>query len=175
MKITVYGKQMTVRESLKEAIAGKLAKFDRFFGEETEALVTCRTRKGVKILEITIAYGGTTYRAEQEGETFLNALDRAVDALDGQIRKNKTRLEKRVRSGAFVPVSYEDDDEYEEEENFEIRVKKVPLRPMFTEDAVLQMNLLGHSFFLFTDAQSGKVAVVYKKKDGGYGMLVPED
>lgn len=174
MKITVYGKQMTVRESLKQAIANKLGKFDRFFGEETEALVTCRTRKGVKILEITVSYAGTMFRAEQEGETFLTALDRAVDALDGQIRKNKTRLEKRVRSDAFAPRSFEDDDEYEEEKEFSIRTKTVPMRPMFAEDAVLQMNLLGHSFFVFTDAETGKCAVVYKKKDGNYGMLLPE-
>ncbi len=174
MKITVYGKQMAVRESLKEAIAKKLSKFDRFFGEDAEAQVTCRVRKGDKILEITIPYEGTTYRAEQEGETFLTALDRAVDALDGQIRKNKTRLEKRVRSGAFVTASFEDDDEYVEEGKFELRVKKIPLRPMFTEDAILQMNLLDHSFFVFTDAETGKTEVVYKRKDGGYGILVPE-
>ena len=113
MKITIYGKQMTVRESLKAAIEKKLSKFDKFFGEETEAFVTCRTRKGDKILEITVNYGGTTFRSEEESETFLTALDRAIEALERQIRKNKTRLEKTFKRGAFTKIDVDDDDEYE--------------------------------------------------------------
>ena len=110
MKITIYGKQMTVRESLKAAIEKKLMKFDKFFGEDCEANVTCRVRKGVKIIEITVNYGAATFRSEEESETFLTALDRAVESLERQIRKNKTRLENMVRRGAFI-IDEEDDDE----------------------------------------------------------------
>ena len=173
MKITVYGRQMNVRESLKEAIEKKLSKFDRYFGEDTEAFVTCKVRKGVKIIEITVNYRGVTFRAEEENETFITALDRAVEGLERQMRKNKTRLENTVKRGAFAPVEIEDDD-YEEEEAYSIKVKSFPFKPMTADEAILQMNLLGHAFFAFTDADSGDTCVVYKRKEGSYGLIVPE-
>lgn len=174
MKITISGKQMTVRDSLKDAVTRKLARFDKFFGDQTEALVTCRARKGVKIMELTVTYGGTVFRAEEESDTFLTALDRAVEHLERQIRKNKTRLEKTVKSGAFAIHDIDDDDEFDEEGAFIIREKTYPTRPMTAEEAILQMNLLGHSFFVFYNDDVDGVCVVYKKKDGNYGMLMPE-
>ena len=174
MKVLIYGKQMTVRDSLKLAVEKKLAKFDKFFGEATEAYVTCRTRKGVKIIEITVNYDGTTFRSEEESETFITALDRAVESLEGQIRKNKTRLEKKMRRDAFVTITEDDDDEYVEEEEFKIRVKTFPFKPMTAEEAILQMNLLGHSFYAFISADTGDTCVVYKRKEGSYGLIVPE-
>jgi putative sigma-54 modulation protein len=174
MKITLYGKQMTVRESLKAAVEKKLSKFDKFFGDDTEAYVTCRTRKGDKIIEITVNYGGTTFRSEEESETFITALDRAVEGLERQIRKNKTRLEKMVKRDAFVTITDDDDDEYVEEEEFEIRVKTFPFKPMTAEEAILQMNLLGHSFYAFISADTGDTCVVYKRKEGSYGLIIPE-
>jgi len=173
MKITIYGKQMTVRESLKSTVEKKLSKFDKFFGEETEAFVTCRVRRGVKIIEITVNYSGTTFRSEEESDTFVTALDRAIEGLERQIRKNKTRLEKTMKRGAFT-ITEDDDDEYVEEEEFEIRVKTFPFKPMTAEEAILQMNLIGHSFYAFTDADSGDTCVVYKRKEGSYGLIVPE-
>ncbi len=173
MKITIYGKQMSVRDSLKLAVEKKLAKFDKFFGEQTEAFVTCKVRKGVKIIEITVNYGGTTFRCEEESDTFITALDRAIEGLERQIRKNKTRLEKTVKRGAFI-LAEDDDDEYVEEGEFEIRVKSFPFKPMTAEEAILQMNLIGHAFYAFTDADSGNVCVVYKRKEGSYGLIVPE-
>lgn len=173
MKISVRGKQMNVRESLKAAVEKKLGKFDKFFGDETEALVTCRARKGVKIIEITVSYGGATFRSEEESDTFITALDRAVEGLERQIRKNKTRVEKMVKRDAFV-ITEDDDDEFVEEDEFEIRVKSFPIKPMTAEEAILQMNLIGHSFFVFIDADSGEVSVVYKRKEGGYGLIIPE-
>ena len=174
MKISVYGKQMNVRESLYGVIEKKLEKFDKFFGEDTEALVTCKVRKGVKIIEITINYGTTLFRAEEESDTFMTALDRAVEGLERQIRKNKTRLEKKMKSGAFF-IDDDDDDEFVDEYEFRIRTKTFPFKPMTPEEAILQMNLLGHTFFAFTDAETSDVCVVYKRKDGDYGMIVPEN
>jgi putative sigma-54 modulation protein len=164
---------MNVRESLRAAIEKKLLKFDKFFGEDTEAVVVCRARKGVKIIEITVGYGGATFRSEEESDTFITALDRAVEGLERQIRRNKTRLEKTVRRGAFV-ITEEDDDEFAEEGEFDIRVKSFPIKPMTAEEAILQMNLIGHSFFVFIDADSAEVSVVYKRKEGGYGLIIPE-
>ena len=174
MKITIYGKQMTVRDSLREAVEKKLEKFDKFFGEETEAFVTCRVRKGVKIIEITINYGGATFRCEEENETFLTALDRAIEGLERQIRKNKTRVEKKLREGAFAAHGLYDDDEYVEEDEFEIRVKTFPFKPMTPEEAILQMELIGHQFFVFVDDETRATCVVYKRKDDTYGLIMPE-
>ena len=174
MKINVYGKQMTVRESLKLLVEKKLSRFDKFFGEDTEAFVTCKTRKGVKIIEIMISYAGTMFRAEEESDTFMTALDRAAESLDRQMRKNKTRLEKKVKSGAFVISDEYDDDEFAEEGEFRIRTKTYPFKPMSAEEAILQMNLLGHAFFVFTDSGTLQVCVVYKRKDGDYGLIIPE-
>lgn len=175
MKITVSGKQLNVRESLKEAIEKKLAKFDKFFGEDTVAYVSCKARKGTKILEITISYAGTLFRSEEESETFLTALDRATESLERQIRKNKTRLEKTVKQGAFNITDIDDDDEYDEEGEFVIRKKTYPMKPMSPEEAILQMNLLCHSFFAFFSEEYGSVCVVYKRRDGNYGMIAPKE
>ena len=173
MKISVFGKQMSVRESLVALIEKKLEKFEKFFGDDADAFVTCKVRRGVKIIEITVNYAGSTFRSEEESETFITALDRAIEGLERQIRKNKTRLEKTMKRGAFV-ITDDDDDEYVEEEEFEIRVKTFPFKPMTAEEAILQMNLIGHSFYAFTDADSGDTCVVYKRKEGSYGLIVPE-
>ena len=173
MKITIYGKQMNVRESLKDAVEKKLSRFSKLFDENTEAFVTCKVRKGVKIIEITVNYGGVTFRSEEENETFLTALDRAVEGLERQIRKNKTRVEKAIKKTPTIIDEY-DDDEYIEEDEFEIRVKTFPFKPMTPEEAILQMNLIGHAFYAFTDSESGDTCVVYKRKAGSYGLIVPE-
>ena len=174
MKITIYGKQMTVRESLKSAIEKKLSKFDKFFGADTEAFVTCKTRKGVKIIEITVNYGSATFRSEEESDTFITALDRAAEGLERQIRKNKTRLLKKVREEGFK-IAEEDVGDVDEEVIFNIRTKSFSFKPMSVEEAILQMDLLGHSFFVFKDAQNLETCVVYRRKNGGYGLIVPEE
>ena len=173
MKMNFTARQMRVYDAVKETAERKLAKFDKFFGDDTEAFVTCKVRKGVKIIEITVNYAGTTFRSEEESDTFITALDRAVEGLERQIRKNKTRVEKMMKKGAFI-ISEDDDDEYEEEDEFEIRVKTFPFKPMTPEEAILQMNLIGHEFYAFTDSESGDVCVVYKRKAGSYGLIVPE-
>ena len=171
MKITTTGRQITLRESLKELAEKKLSKFDRFFGEDSEAVVKFSVIGELERVEVTILYDGTIFRSEEENSTFANALDCAVESLERQMRKNKTRLEKRVKEKAF---DYDYDDEFEEEAEFDIRVKTFPFKPMTAEEAIMQMNLLEHQFFGFTDAQTGKTCVVYKRKAGGYGLIIPE-
>jgi len=173
MKITIYGKQMTVRESLKAVIEKKLAKFDKFFGADTDAFVTCKTRKGDKIIEITVNYKGTTFRSEEENETFVTALDRAMESLERQIRKNKTKLEKRLRSGAFD--SFGADDIVEETDFEVVRTKTIPVKPLSVDEAILQMNMLGHEFFMFRNSDNDIISVVYRRADGGYGLLEPQE
>ena len=172
MKITVTGRQMTVRDSLREMVEKKLAVLDKYFGDEVTANVTFRYRRSVEMIEITIPLGNTIFRSEEGAETFRTALDLAVDTLERQIRKNKTRLSKRLRAPAFeVPT---DDGDFEEEEEFKIRTKTYPIRPMSVEEAILQMNLLEHEFFVFVDAESGATSVVYVRRDGDYGLIIPE-
>ena len=170
MKITVVGRQLTVRSSMKELIAKKLDKLDKFFDKEVEATVTLSCKRAQKNLEVTISAQNTLFRSENEAETFETALDLCIDAIVGQIRKNKTRLEKRLRADSFESEFEED---IEEEPEFRIRVKEFSFKPMSVEEAILQMNLLGHQFFVFEDDQNGDTCVVYVRKDGDYGLIVP--
>lgn len=171
MKLTITGRQMTVRDSLKELAEGKLAKYDRFFDEKAEAQITFSCRHGLETVEITIISNGTFFRAEEGDETFRCAIDKAMDALDRQLRKNKTRLERRLREGAFE--SFADENEEDPEERV-IRVKTYPFKPMSVEEAAMQMDLLGHQFFVFVDQDNEKTCVVYRRKDGDYGLIIPQ-
>ncbi len=169
MKITVTGRQISVKDSYRDLAEKKLAKFDKFFDKDTEATVTFKVRKGVEIVEITIVYKGTIFRSEEENTTFNNAMDNAVESLERQIRKNKTRLERIRHMTIDIP-----EDDYLQEDEPDIRVKTFELRPMSHEEAILQMNLLEHQFYVFLDDESGDTCVVYKRKGGGYGLIVPE-
>ena len=173
MKITVVGRQMTVRESLKEMVEGKLSKLDKFFGGEAEATVTFSCKRNKECLEITITALNTLFRYEAAEDTFQTSLDRAVDAIERQIRKNKTRLEKRLRDSSFSIPDVDYDYDVEEESEFKIRTKTFSIKPMSVEEAILQMNLLGHQFFVFEDMTTGDTCVVYTRRDGDYGLIVP--
>ena len=173
MKITINARQMTVREGLKELVFSKLEKFDKFFYDEPEATVTFSRKRNKENLEVTIYASNTIFRSEVEDETFQNALDRSIDTIERQIRKNKTRLEKRLRDGAFEE-EYSLDDHIDDEPEFKIRTKIFSYKPMSVEEAILQMNLLGHEFFVFSDAETDDICVVYKRKDGDYGLIAPE-
>ena len=174
MKISVIGSQMTVSDDLKAAVEAKLSKLDKFFPGTADAVVTFSRLRGKECLEIMITYKGMMVRSEEKNSTFLSALDECVDTIERQIRKNKTRLERRMKGGDFhVPDSDDPAAEIEEEGEFNIRTKTFPMRPMTPEEAILQMNLLGHTFFMFTDAESGSICVVYKRKNNDYGMIMP--
>ncbi len=173
MKVTINARQMNVRESTKDMVIAKLEKLDKYFRTEGEATVTFSRKRDKKNLEVTISAGGTMFRSEMEDDTFQNALDRSIDAIERQIRKNKTRLEKRLRSEAFDEV-YDIDEGFEDEEEFTIRRKTFSYKPMSVDEAILQMNLLDHEFFVFEDAETGDVCVVYKRKDGNYGLISPQ-
>ena len=174
MKITIVGRQMTVRDSHKAMVEAKLAKFDKFFTGGAEATVTFSRKRDKENLEVTISAANTLFRYEAEEDSFQTSLDRAVDAIERQIRKNKTRLEKRLRDTSFEIPAPDFDYDVEEESEFNIRTKTFSLKPMSVEEAIMQMNLLGHQFFVFEDDQTGDTCVVYTRKDGDYGLIVPE-
>jgi putative sigma-54 modulation protein len=175
MKITVVGRQMSVRESLKDLVEKKLSKFDRFFDDEAEAIVKFGHVRDLERLEITISAGGTLFRCEEEESSYENALDECIESIERQIRKNKTRLAKKLREGAFVPMEAAPEAPAEaEEENTVIRTKVFRMKPMTPDEAILQMNLLGHDFFMFRDSASEETCVVYRRRDGAYGLIVPE-
>ena len=175
MNITYIGRQVTVYDDMKQMVEKKLAKFDRYFPENADAAVTFRKIRDMECMEITISVGSTLFRAEEQADKYATALVRCVDTIEGQIRKNKTRLAKRMRT-AFVspdPAPGEAPDPADDAP-FRIRTKRFVLRPMTAEEAILQMNLLNHTFYMFLNADTNETCVVYKRDDGDYGIIAPD-
>lgn len=175
MKFIISGKNLEVTEALKERINKKLGKLDKFFSPQTEAHVTMSVQRSRHILEVTIPSSGITLRAEVASDDMYTCIDKAEDILERQIRKNKTRLEKKLHAGAFEPEFFSSDIAVEEEKEFRVvRTKRFAIKPMPVEEAILQMNLLGHEFFMFSNADTNEVNVVYRRKDGDYGLIEPK-
>ena len=175
MKITIVGRKLNVYEDTRELIERKLAKLDKFFKDEsTEATVTLSRKRNVSSLEVTINAGGTLFRSEVEADDFRIALDQTVDHIEGQIRKNKTKLAKRLRENVMDMSMIPDPvEETPDESEPIIRVKQFEFKPMTAEEAIMQMNLLGHSFYVYKDITTGETCVVYTRKDGDYGLIEP--
>ncbi|MEG0546622.1 MAG: ribosome-associated translation inhibitor RaiA [Oscillospiraceae bacterium] len=173
MNITIIGRKCTPRNSFKERAEQKLLKVEKFFGNDANAKVTATVEKNIKIVEITLTRGGLIFRAQERSQDLEDALDACVDSLIRQIRKNKTKLEKKLHEASFDDILTSAEDE---ETNFEIiRIKSIFLRPQSIDEAVLQMNMLGHQFYMFRNAATDLVSVVYKRADGGYGVIEPND
>ena len=178
MKVTIIGRKCEVPRGFRETVEKKLVKYDKFFKDDAEATIVISQKGNHDNLELTITSVGIFFRSEQSDETYQNALDKALTAIMRQIRKNKTRLAKKLRDGAFVKGQLDEEfsaDPYEEEETeFALRTKSFKFEPMTREEAIMQMNLLEHDFYVFLNDESGEVNVVYKKKDGSYGCIVPD-
>ena len=171
MKTSILLRQVTIGDDVRALIEKKIGKLDKFFLENAEAYVTLSKKREKEILELTISADAVLFRSEVEGPTFCHAIDTAVNIIERQIRKNKTRLEKRLRDGAFLSEVTLPEEDVEEETDFKIRRKSFNLKPMTAEEAIMQMNLLGHEFFVFEDQESEEICVVYKRKDGAYGLI----
>ncbi len=178
MRIKVVGRQMDVPKDFYELAERKLSKYDKFFKDDAIANVTLRKRKnGNEILEVTITSSGMMFRGEEEDSTFQNALDAVMDSIERQLRKNKTKLEKKLREGVFpkeILVEPIEDASVSIETDAPVRIKEFVLKPMSVEEAILQMNMLGHQFFVFLDEKTHITSVVYQRKDGMYGLIVPK-
>lgn len=175
MNITITGRKCTPRDSFKERAEEKLLKVEKFFGPNATAKVTASVEKNSKACEITLIKNSMIFRAQERSDDLEEALDKCVDSLIRQIRKNKTRLSKRLRDVSFDEVFIEGNVEEEETEFELVRSKKVVLKPELPDEAILQMNMLGHQFYMFRNAETDTVCVVYKRADGGYGLLEPTD
>ncbi|MDR2753375.1 MAG: ribosome-associated translation inhibitor RaiA [Oscillospiraceae bacterium] len=176
MKITVVGRKCQAGSAFQAHAEKKLAKLERLLGGSTEAAdakVTASAQKTGMVVEVTVRHQGMVLRAEEGAQQINDALDRCVDVLVRQLRKNKTRLEKRVHATQIN--DFADTDVVEEESEFNIaREKTVPCKPIDVEEAILQMNLVGHQFYLFLNAETGEFNLVYRRRGGDYGLLLPE-
>jgi putative sigma-54 modulation protein len=173
MNVKITAKKMTVSDSFKEYAQDKLdSKLDKFFGGQADAKIVLTEIKSDIIVELTVKYDGILFRAEQRAADKRDALDADVDKIVRQIRRNKTKIEKKLKDVSFdIPF----DDSIDESEIQISRHKKFVMHPMSEEEAVLQMELLGHDFFMFRNAETGDVNVVYKRSQGDYAVLIPED
>jgi len=175
MKFTIYGKNMHVSEGLKETLKKKFSKFDRYFGQETEIYATFSKEKNFQMLEVTIPVGKTILRVEEKSEDMVSSIEDVVNKLEGQLRKHKTKLQKRNLEEASK-FNFEEIDDSGESEEFQpkvVRTKKFAVKPMNVDEATLQMELLGHDFFVFLNGDTDDVNVVYMRKDGNYGLIEP--
>ncbi len=168
MNITISARNTSVRDSFKERVEKKLSKFDRFFND-AKAFVTVTNEGERETVEVTIKAERLVFRAEKTTSDRIDSLESVCDLLFRQIVKNKSKLESRLKSGAYN-AEY-DDAPYQPEEYQVVRTKRFPVKPMEVEEAILQMNMLGHSFFVYRNVNSNEVNVVYKRNNGAYGVI----
>lgn len=175
MKFQFTEKKVNLPANVHAYAEKKVMKLERFFRDDAEALVAFSVEKDRNKVEITVHAANTYFRASESTSDMFASIDAAVSTIERQIRKNKTRLARRLRQDAFVRsaevTSFVPEAEEENEFNI-VRTKQFPMKPMTREEAILQMNLLEHSFFAFKDEENdGAFAVVYKRNDGGYGLI----
>lgn len=176
MKITYTARKVTLRDNFKERVEKKLAKFNKIFSDDAVANVVVTLEKNRQTVEITIRDNRMVYRAESTQQEMNDALDRVVDILMRKIRKNKTRLEKRIKSGGIEALTAElpaQEAQEPEDEYQVVRKKQILMKPISVDEAILEMNMVNHDFFMFINSETDEVNVVYKRNNGDYGVLEP--
>ena len=174
MKATFIERKVTLKDNYKEKFNLKLSKFDKIFDDTAKVTVTASMVKDNYILELTIFYKNTIFRVEEQNEDCWAGMDEIIEDLKKQIRKYKTKLEKSLKQSSVDMASLElsEEDDTEEETEFEIvKSKTIPVKPMSPDEAILQMNLLGHEFFAYRNADTDNIDIVYRRKDGRYGLI----
>ena len=174
MKFIISGKNITVTEGLKTAVQDKLSKLERYFTPDTEVVVTLSVEKERQKIEVTIPVKGNIIRSEQVSNDMYVSIDLVEEVIERQLRKYKNKIVDKQQAAANFQKAYLDKDYDEDEEVKIIRTKKFGIKPMYPEDACVQMELLGHNFFVFFNAENEEVNVVYKRKDGSFGLIEPE-
>ncbi len=174
MKITYTARKVNLRDNFKERVEKKLKKFEKIFSEDAVVNVVVTMNKNNQTVEITIRDNSMVYRAEKTQLEMNDAVDKCIEVLKRQLRKNKAKLEKKLKSGSIddlfeVPAETPDEEEY----NL-VRTKQIPIKPISVDEAILQMNMVGHKFYMFTNSQTNQINVVYCRDDGAYGLLEPE-
>ncbi len=174
MKIVFTDKKLRLPQKVYEYAEKKISKLDRYFRNDAQANVTFRTEREKNVVELTVRSGSLFFRAEEKTPEMFISIDAAVSAIERQIRRNKTRLEKRLRQNAFeeLPETSFAEEPSENSEFAVVRTKRFPIKPMTVDEAILQMDLLGHSFFAFRNQDTdGAFSVVYIRDNGGYGLI----
>ena len=175
MKYNIHGNKMKITAAIKDHVNVKLKKLEKYFTnpEEIEAKITTKVRGHEQIIEVTIPTNSFILRAEESHSNLYSAIDLVIDKLEKQIRKNKTRIKKRVKDDTVKEFNLDFEEEMLEEleEKEVVKFKKIDRKPMSIEDAVLEMNLIGHDFFVYNDRETNSIAVLYRRKDGHYGVI----
>ena len=174
MKFVISGKNIDVTEGLKNAVEDKLGKLERYFTSDTEIIVTLSVEKERQKIEVTIPVKGNIIRSEQVSSDMYVSIDLVEEIIERQLRKYKNKIIDKKQSAGFQPEFVEKDFEEDGNEIKIIRTKKFGFKPMYPEDAGVQMELLGHNFFVFLNAETEEVNVVYKIKGNTYGLIEPD-
>ena len=174
MKFIIIGRNIDITEGLKSAVQEKLGKLERYFTPETEIHVTLSVEKDRQKIEVTIPVKGNIIRSEQVSSDMYVSIDLVEEVIERQLRKYKTKIVNQQQAGGNFQKEFVEDEFLEDEEVNIIRTKKFGIKPMYPEDACVQMELLGHTFFVFRNSETVEVNVVYKRKDNTYGLIEPE-
>ncbi|MCI6042655.1 ribosome-associated translation inhibitor RaiA [bacterium] len=174
MKFIISGKNIDVTDGLKTAIQEKLGKLERYFTPDTEVHVTLSVEKERQKIEVTIPVKGNIIRSEQVSSDMYVSIDLVEEVIERQLRKYKTKIINKQQEAGNFQKTFIEDDFMEDEEVKIIRTKRFGIKPMYPEDACVQMELLGHNFFVFRNAETDEVNVVYKRKGNTYGLIEPE-
>ena len=172
MRISITGKNLEISDYMREVAEKKLSKLSRYFSEDTEAQVTLSVERNRHIVEVTIPYEGRILRAEEVSGDMYASLDNVGSKLEKQIQRCRTRFSKSHRADPLASMPMEEPEEEEFRPRI-VRNKKFVIRPMSEEEAMLQMEMLGHSFFVFENAETQEINVLYLRKDGNYGLIEP--
>ncbi|MDY6286768.1 MAG: ribosome hibernation-promoting factor, HPF/YfiA family [Bilifractor sp.] len=175
MNITISGKNVEVTDALRNTINAKLGKLNRYFTDDTNIIVTLSVEKERQKIEVTIPVRGRIIRSEQVSNDMYISIDLVEEVIERQLRKYKNKIIDKKQNASNFQKAYIDNDYMENEDIRIVRTKKFPVKPMYPEDACVQMELLGHNFFVFTNADTDQVNVVYKRKGGTYGLIEPEE
>ena len=174
MKITISGKNIDVTEGLKAAVNEKLGKLEKYFTPDTNVIVTLSVEKERQKIEVTIPVKGNIIRSEQGSNDMYVSIDLVEEVIERQLRKYKNKIADKQQEAGNFQKEYLEHDYLEDEDIQIIRTKKFGMKPMYPEDACVQMELLGHPFFVFRNAETDEVNVVYKRKNNTYGLIEPE-
>lgn len=174
MRITITGKNIDITPGLRKAVEDKLSKLERYFTPETDVIVTLSVEKERQKIEVTIPVKGNIIRSEQVSNDMYVSIDLVEEIIERQLKKYKTRLINAKQGVSPFQADFMENETEDEEEIRIIRTKRFGMKPMYPEDACVQMELLGHSFFVFQNAETDEVNVVYKRKGNTYGLIEPE-
>ena len=174
MKFVIIGKNIDVTEGLKAAVQDKIGKLEKYFAPETEVHVTLSVEKDRQKIEVTIPVKGNIIRSEQVSNDMYVSIDLVEEIIERQLKKYKTKLVDKHQAGSFFKQEYIEKEYMDDEEIQIVRTKKFDIKPMYPEDACIQMELLGHNFYVFCNAETDMVNVVYKRKGNTYGLIEPE-